>query len=315
MQKRWPSLGLDLITLRLFVAVADEENLAKGARRENIAVSAASRRISEFEARAGVFLFDRRDRGMTLTAPGRRLREQLRGVFDQLELVATELEEVRGGTRGHVRIHAHMSAMATNLPELVARFLARHPGIDVVLAEQTSVEAIHAVQTGLADFGVISGNMPADDLCLRPWKHDELVVVLPNEHPLATSASLGLRDILDEPFVAMQAGSALLVLYREHAAVLGRKLRERAHATSFENVRRLVGLGFGVSILPRAAAVGPGIVARPLHEPWARRALVIATRAHTRPSRAAELVLKHLGDASRNEGRERDDDGTSTRET
>jgi DNA-binding transcriptional LysR family regulator len=296
-RKLWTYLGLDLLTLRVFAAAAEENNLARAAEREHIALSAASRRISDFEARAGVLFFERRDRGMILTAAGRRLLEQLQDVFALLDRIALDLDEVRVGARGHVRIHAHMSAMASDLPEVLSGFMALHPGIDLELMEQTSVEAIHAVQTGSADIGIISGNVPAKELDLRHWKKDELVVVLPAAHPLGVEPRITLQELLDEPFIAMQQGSALLALYREHAKQLGRSLRERAHATSFESVRKLVSVGLGVSILPASAAVttpSTEIAVRPLEEPWASRTLVICTRELSSLATAVKLLIEHL---------------------
>jgi DNA-binding transcriptional LysR family regulator len=190
-----------------------------------------------------------------------------------------------------------MSAMASDLPEVLSGFMALHPGIDLELMEQTSVEAIHAVQTGSADIGIISGNVPAKELDLRHWKKDELVVVLPAAHPLGVEPRITLQELLDEPFIAMQQGSALLALYREHAKQLGRSLRERAHATSFESVRRLVSAGLGVSILPASAAVPSvrgEILVRPLEEPWASRSLLICTREPSNLATAVKLLLEHL---------------------
>jgi DNA-binding transcriptional LysR family regulator len=296
-RKLWTYLGLDLVSLRVFAAAAEENNLARAAEREHIALSAASRRISDFESRAGVLLFERRDRGMLLTAAGRRLLDQLQDVFALLDRIALDLDEVRVGARGHVRIHAHMSAMASDLPETIASFMTLHPGIDLELVEQTSVEAIHAVHTGSADVGIVSGNVPANELELRHWKRDELVVVLPPAHPLAQQSRVTLQELLDEPFIAMQEGSALLALYREHAKQLGRSLRERAHASSFESARKLVSVGLGVSILPASAAVaspGSEILVRPPDEHWASRSLVICTREPSRLATAVKLFLEHL---------------------
>jgi DNA-binding transcriptional LysR family regulator len=296
-RKLWTSLGLDLVSLRIFMAAAEENNLARAAEREHIALSAASRRISDFEARAGVLLFERRDRGMLLTPPGHRLLEKLREVFVLLDQIAFDLDEVRAGARGHVRIHAHMSAMASHLPEVIAHFIGVHPSIDVELMEQTSVEAIHAVQTGSADIGIVSGNMPAPDLTVRHWKKDALVALLPPAHRLGQQPRVTLLDLLDEPFIAMQSSSALLAMVREHAKKAGRDLHERAHATSFENVRKLVSVGLGVSIVPEsAAAPSPSceLLVRPLDETWASRSMVICTREPSRLSGAARLLLDRL---------------------
>ena len=90
----WKSLGLDLVSLRVFIATAEECSLAKAAARENIAHSAVSRRITDLEARAGVQLFERHDRGVILTAAGEMLLEQFRNVARLLDRIALDLEEI-----------------------------------------------------------------------------------------------------------------------------------------------------------------------------------------------------------------------------
>jgi DNA-binding transcriptional LysR family regulator len=123
-------------------------------------------------------------------------------------------------------------------------------------------------------------------------------VVLPPGHPLGPQPRVSFQELLDEPFIAMQPGSALLALYRDHAKKHGRSLRERAHAASFESARKLVSVGLGVSILPASAAVPSPrseILVRPLDEPWASRSLLICTRESSRLASAVKLLLEHLG--------------------
>jgi DNA-binding transcriptional LysR family regulator len=295
--KLLPSLGLDLVSLRVFMAASEEKGLARAAAREHIALSAASRRISDFEARAGVVLFERRDRGMVLTPAGERVFVQVTELFEKLDRIALELEGLRMGASGHVRIHAHMSAMSSDLPEQVAHFLAGHPGIDVEVVEQTSPEVVHALHTGLADIGIASGTVEMTGLDTRPWRRDELVVLLQRGHRLSEKGRIKFLDVIDEPFIAMQQSSALLSLFRARARTLGKELRARAHATSFDTVLKMVSLGLGVSILPASpvrAQRSADVWAKPLDEDWATRALVLGVRDSARLTTAAKLMLGHL---------------------
>jgi DNA-binding transcriptional LysR family regulator len=296
--RAWRALGLDLVSLRLFVATAEEQSLAKAAAREHIAVSAVSRRISDLEERTGVQLFERRDRGVELTAAGAQLLGQVRDIFQLLERVALDLEALRGGVRGHVRIQAHMSTALLGLPRLVADFLAANPGVEVELEELTSFDVIHSVRTGMTDVGFVSGTVQADGVELIPWESDELVAVLPPSHPLAARDRLTLGEMLAHPFVMMQRDSALLAVAQEQARLGGGALRVRAHAASFESARAMIAAGLGVAILP-AQAIGPfaaalGLEVRPLAESWARRELMICVRDPARLSAAARLFLRHL---------------------
>lgn len=289
---------IDLVSLRLLQAVAAEGNLARAALRENIALSAASRRISNLETRFGVQLLHRHDRGAVPTAAARQVLPQIASLFDLLDHVINDLAEYRDGSRGLVRFKAHTTAMSGVLPALIADFMGRHEGIDVIIDEGTSAEIIHSVSTGGCDIGLVAGTVPAEGLELVPWRVDALQAVLPEGHPLASRASIQMADMLDYPFICMQRDSALLALCRNAAAATGRQMSERAHVTSFDIALRMVGLGLGVAILPRTALAGregeSEVVARPLEENWARRSLMLCVRDLAGSGRAVSLLVDFL---------------------
>lgn len=292
----WAALGLDLVTLRVFAAAAEERSLARAAEREHIAQSAVSRRIAELEGRAGVQLLRRHDRGVEPTAAGQTLLDRLGDLFGLLERIAAELDAHAGGARGSVVLHANISAISGPLPGLLSSFLLTNQGLRISLEERTSVEILHAVQTGVAELGIFSGTVPPPDgLTVLPWRVDPLVVLLPEGHRLASQESLCLADLLEEPFVGLQDPSALQRLYRSEATRIGGHLRERVLVASFDGVRRLVEAGLGLSILPAAAMPAGGALAtRPLAEPWAMRPLALCLRQAEGLSAAARLLVEHL---------------------
>ena len=103
-------------------------------------------------------------------------------------------------------------------------------------------------------------------------------------------------ELVSQPFVGLQDPSALQRLYRDQAERLGATLRERVLVASFDGVRRLVGAGLGVSILPAAALAEPeaALVTRPLAEPWALRPLALCLRQTAGLSAAARLLVQHF---------------------
>jgi DNA-binding transcriptional LysR family regulator len=286
----WRTLGTDLLSLRIFVAVAEEGSLVSAAHRENIAVSAASRRLSYLEARAGLALFDRRDRGLVLTGAGQAILEGVGDVFRLLEKVALDVEALRSGTRGYVRVQAHMSASPLGLPQRIAAFIRENPGIDIDFEERTTLEILHATRTGMIDIGLVGSGLDSSGLQLLPWNSDKLVAVLPNGHELASRASLTLE-------VMLQRESALLALAEARAEELRGVLHIRAHAASFESARQLVAAGLGVAILPAHAlrdARESELIIRPLAEEWANRQLMICVRNHKRLTAAAQKFVEFL---------------------
>ena len=289
---------LDPVSLRLFRAAVEERSLAQAAEREAIALSAASRRISEMEARLGTLLLHRHDRGVSPTSAGEVLMAHLGTLFDLLDRIGADMDAFASGVRGTVRLHANMSAVSGVLPEALAGFMPAHPGIRLLLEERYTADILHAVITGMADVGLVSGTIRAPGLVLRPWSTDRLVVVLPRGHALAARASLRFTELDGVPFVAQAPETALQKLYLLHAASAGIALAERVRVSGFDGVRRMVEAGLGVAILPSTAAVpfaGPlRIETRPLLDDWAERPLALCTRDPATLSAAARLLVRHL---------------------
>jgi len=286
------------MTLRLLLAAIDEGNLAKVAAREHISLSAVSRRISDLEARLGVRLLHRHDRGVTPTAAVLMVQGRIRNVFSLLDQVVGDLREVRDGARGVVRLQTHLTATVSVLPERLASFKFAHPDIDVIFDEATSVDIVHAVQAGDCDVGLVSGTVDGGSLTLIPWGADELVVVMPRGHPLEAAQEIRFADLLGLSFIGMTQSTALQKLYREHAASLGRVLDERARVSTFEGVRALVSAGLGIGILPSEfllpSPTAPAVAWRRLSEPWALRPLMICVRDLEETTAATRLLIDHL---------------------
>ena len=289
---------LDLVSLRLFRAAVEERSLAQAAEREGIALSAASRRIAEMEGRLGTPLLYRHDRGVAPTAAGNALMAHLGALFDLLDRIGADMDAYASGTRGTVRLHANMSAVSGVLPEALAGFLPAHPGIQLLLEERYTADILHAVATGGADVGLLSGTVRAPGLHLHPWRTDRLVVVLPRGHALADQPALHFADLDGVPFVAQAAETALQKLYLQQAAAGNVALAERVRVSGFDGVRRMVEAGLGVAILPAAAAtpyVGLlRIETRPLLDGWAERTLALCTRDPATLSAASRILVKHL---------------------
>nr|WP_047167010.1 LysR family transcriptional regulator [Sphingomonas sp. Y57] len=296
----------DLVSLRLLLAAIDEGNLARVAAQENISLSAVSRRISDLEGRIGVKLLQRHDRGVSPTDAAIANLPRLRGLFDLIDGMAEDFAEVSAGTRGVVRVRAHLTAIIGRLPEQIAAFTDAHPGIDIVVDEANSPDVVHALQVGGCDLGFISGTIDTASLDRFPWMVDELVAVMPADHVLSVRQRLRFEQLLDYPFIGMATGSSLHTLLRGQAAALGRKLDEVARVSTFEGVRAMVVAGMGVGILPSAAVArstpAQGLAIRGLDEPWAERPLMICVRDRSHLSAAARKFLDHLLDGGAERG-------------
>lgn len=192
-------LQLDLVSLRLLVLAADTENLTKAAESAHMTVSAASKRLAELERVTDCTLFVRLSRGLQLTPASRGLAEHARHILEGAQRMAYDASDYANGVRGHIRLFANTSAVIQFLPKDLATFLAENPHVRIGMEEALSHMTIQAVEDGRADIGIFADNVPAPRLEKRPYRRDRLVLLVPQNHPLAaqvegrTCRHLGLR--------------------------------------------------------------------------------------------------------------------------
>jgi DNA-binding transcriptional LysR family regulator len=289
---------LDPVTLRLFVAVCDERNIARAAAREAIVASAVSKRIAALEQAVGTELLVRGRRGIVPTAAGEALRRRAHELLGSMERLHAELSEFAGGAHGSVRVVASLSVLAEQLPDDIASFLARYQAVRVSLDERISHEVVRGVREGAADLGVLWDAIDLAGLRSVPYRLDHLCVAVPPSHRFARRRRIRFADTFDEPSIGVAPGGTMDALLRRQAALLGRTLAHRIQVSSLDAACRIVGAGLGLAVLPREATAPHVSASRlalvPLAEPWAVRRFVICSRSDGAPSATARLLIDHL---------------------
>lgn len=291
-------MKLDPVSLRLFVAVMEENAIARAAAREHIAASAASRRLADLEQSLAVSLFTRSNRGMEPTPAAFALLNLARGVLNDLDGIASQMRDYGAGVRGQVRVVANISAITQFLPGELQSFMATHPHVQVQLQEQISTSIAHSVAENAADVGILNHGSYGEQVTLLPYREDELVVAVPAGHALARRRSLRFADILPFDLVGMHTGSAINNLLMRNAAELEMPIKLRIQVTSYDAQCLMVAAGLGVGVLPLGSAqIYRGALALrtiPLAEPWARRRLSLCVRSLESLSGVARLLVDHL---------------------
>ena len=291
-------LRFDFVTLRLFVAIADEGRLTTAAKREHLALAAVSKRVSDLEALLGTELLYRRPRGVELTPAGHAFLHHARRILENVDRLQAELSEYGEGVRGHVRIHSNTSAIIAFLPQDLSAIVRSYPQIKIDLQERTSSEAIAAVRDGVADMGVFASHVAADELEVKPYRRDQLVLVTPQEHPLARHSQLFLHQATEHDFVGLQQDTSLQSLLHEQASQAGRTLRMRIQVRSFDAICRMIHYGMGVGVLPRHTLYRDlkdlKLCMIPLADEWATRELVIGMRHYATLPVVARHLVDHL---------------------
>ncbi|MGB7480886.1 MAG: LysR substrate-binding domain-containing protein [Burkholderiaceae bacterium] len=292
---RAPAQHFDLVDLRLFVNISEENSLTGGAERSHLSLPAASARVKNLEDGFGVRLLHRGGQGVTLTPPGQALLHQARLVLQQLEQLRGDMQEYARGIKGHLRIFANTTAITDFLPNALPAFLAEHPDISIDLRERLSHDIVRAVSDGRTDIGIVAGNVRTEGLEVLPYQRDRLVLATALDHPLAQRDAVHFEQTLDYDYVGLPEASAIHAFLQRAAADLNRPLKIRIQVGNFDALCRMIEAGAGIGILPDSAAqryartMALRIVQ--LEDEWAVRDLQICVRSlQSLPLFARQLV-------------------------
>jgi DNA-binding transcriptional LysR family regulator len=289
---------VDFVTLKLFCAIVQSGSITKGANECNLALSAASRRISEFEETVGMALLDRSVKGVTLTHAGHAVMQHALRLFQGFEQLSNELGEYSKGVKGHVRLWANMSALTEFLPSALASFLKDYPEIQVEVEEQLSGDIVRALMDGIADIGVFAEGPITTGLETHIMGKDQLVIACSKDHLLSKRKSISFEECLEYDFVGLNRGSSLLELTSRSAERLGKQMSLRIQVRSYDAMCQMVAVNLGIGVLPIQACAAQikamGLKVVELEDTWAKRNLLVATKAGINQSPATKLLSQHL---------------------
>lgn len=243
---------MELRQLEYFVAVAEECHFTRAAKRMHVAQSGLSSAIRSLERELGASLFLRSTRQVELTSAGRALLVEARRALSATDAARDAVAAVQGLIRGSLAVGSLQCLHVVNLPQVLARFHAAHPGVEIRLRHGGSSELIDQVRAGRLDIAFAA--MPAgpqDDLRIRPLASEPLVLACGLEHRLAGHDQVSIGDLSGEPFVDFQPdwGSRAAV-----DAVLGER-RIAFEVNDVHSLLDLVTFGLGVALVPQSFSV------------------------------------------------------------
>jgi DNA-binding transcriptional LysR family regulator len=297
---------LELRQLRYFAAVARERNFTRAAETLHIAQPPLSRQIQQLEDELGVVLIERGSRPVRLTDAGRLLYEQAVQVLGRVEEIKAMTRRLREAERSHFSIGFVASTLYGRLPDVIRRYRAARPHVELTLVELTSLEQIAALKEGRIDVGF--GRIPLDDPAVHRLllRNERLCAALPSAHPLLSRAgSLRLDDLADEPLVVYPKtprpsyADQVLALYRERAL----KPPAVHEVRELQTALGLVAAETGICLVPASVERlrRDNVTYRPLDDEKAVSPVIMSTRKDDRSPEIA-LILKLIREIYRKEG-------------
>ena len=296
---------LDVIRLRVLVAVARHGSVTGAARALNYAQPSISHHIARLEAETGARLLQRAGRGVRLTDAGRLLAERAEEIIGRLDAAEAELAAHVGLREGRVRLAAFPSALGTIVPAAAARLELQTPGMDLMLTEAEPPEALRMLRAGYVDVALVfqhyqEGTDPEPPSASPEGTRGRLLLDEPVH--LVTAAQPGARppELADYAGHRWIAGCERCRSYLIRQCALAGFTPKVAFTTDdYVAVQALVAAGLGVTTLPGLclrAARHPGIAVTEL--PGARRHVFAVTYGDPPDPPATARLLEVLTEAA-----------------
>lgn len=245
-------MKMDTTTVRLVLAVAEEGSISRAADRMQLAVAAASKRLTDLEQQLGTRLFKRQPHGVRITEPGLRLLGHIRQVDNLMQRLEGDALALGHGRDGRILIGAPKAAIIEFLARDLAALQAKYPEITLQVQEENSKIVQQLLRDKVIDIGIFEKTSGFIDLPQADYRRDRLVLVYSRAHFQFGPSALPLDAVLGVPLVTLGRGSAILAAVQRAYQSRGRVFHANYTVNGFDTMLALVRQGLGVGLMPPA---------------------------------------------------------------
>ena len=187
--------------LRYFVAVAEELNFSRAAKRLYISQQALSKQILNLENELEIQLFDRTKHQVKLTEAGAVFLKESRQLLDRVQKAVQLSKRAARGEIGKIKVSFVASALHLILPKILRIFRESYPDVEIIMNENCTHDQVQALLKNESDLGFLY--LPIEDkyFNIQPILEESLAIVLPKEHLLSTLEKLPLKALKNESFI------------------------------------------------------------------------------------------------------------------
>jgi LysR family transcriptional regulator, carnitine catabolism transcriptional activator len=243
----------ELRHIEAFLAVARCGNFTRAAAELHVSQPALTVQIRQLEAVLGLRLFDRNNRTVGLTQPGRELVAPFERVVLEVRSIVEGAHDFAAHRRGLVTVACLPSIAADLLPRAIADLASRHQGITVRVRDVLAAQVLELVKSGDVDFGLGTAERVDRELTDQPLLADRLAAFVPADHPLAERRRVTLREVAGYPLILSGRDSSVRELVERALEQEVNSIAIAHEVTYMTTALGLTAAGLGVAILPDAA--------------------------------------------------------------
>ncbi len=242
---------MNLFQLRYFVKLAQEQHYTRAAKQLNITQPSLSHAISQLEEELGVQLFEKSSRNTHLTQFG---RDFLECVENSLSILDNGIEAMKRNARGEglIRLGFLRTLGISFIPELTARYLRENPQWNVQFTFHTDVtnKLLRGLQNREYDMVFASKPQEPEVFDYEPVEKQDLVLIVPRDHPLSKYHTIDLGDTLEYPYVFFEKDSGLRSVVDGLFEKIGKTPRIAYETDEDQVIAGMVASGFGIAVVP-----------------------------------------------------------------
>ncbi len=288
---------MEMHQLRYVVAVARTGNFSRAAEHCHVSQPSLSQQIQKLEDELGERLFDRMKRQAKPTPHGEAFLRRAVRILEEADAAKREATDARDLLRGTVSVGVLPTIAPYLLPDVMAEFTERFPGVEMVVQEDTTAGLIKLVHGYEIDFALASQPIQDERLKIHELFSEELLLALPPGHPLTSKQSVAFADLEGERLIVMKEGHCLGEQVLGFCDRRNVKSKISFRSAQLETIQALVSSGLGISLIPAMATRHeredlPEY--RSLQSPRPERRIVAVWPKQRSPGRAANEFLKMI---------------------
>jgi DNA-binding transcriptional LysR family regulator len=241
--------------LRVFYSVAKLLSFTKAAEALHMTQPAVTFQIRQLEDHFNTRLFDRTHNRVSLTEAGKKVYDYSQRIFELYDEMENAVREITGEIAGALTLGASTTIAEYMLPVLLGDFKAKYPDINLRLKVSNTEGIVSMVEHNVIDLGVVEGSVTNKNLVVETCRMDQLVVIVPPDHPLSKARRLQARELMAFPFICREEGSGtrdVINAYLVEQGISEQDMQICLELGSPEAIKGAVETGMGLSITSRA---------------------------------------------------------------
>jgi DNA-binding transcriptional LysR family regulator len=240
--------------LQVFYTVAKVLSFTKAAETLHMTQPAVTFQVKQLEEFFNTRLFDRTHNKITLTDAGKIVYQYAEKILDHYEKMNSEVRELTGEVTGSLLIGASTTIAEYMLPSLLGAFKKQFEDVNIRLQVGNTDAIVAMVENNMIDLGVVEAPVYNKNLEVEVCRLDEMVLIVPPNHPLANRDKVSVEEIRKYPYISREEGSG-------SRSVIDHYIREQGLSYSDLNVVMEMGSPEAVKMAVEAE-VGIAIVSR-----------------------------------------------------